>query len=64
MQSVAITTQVLFSPMCGCIVIKFVSDLWQVGDFFQVLLLPQTIKLTAEILLKVALNTIILSLTL
>jgi hypothetical protein len=41
--------------------IKFVSDLWQVGGFFWGHLLPPPIKLTAtiiEILLKVALNTI------
>jgi hypothetical protein len=30
-------------------VIKFVSDLWQVGGFLQVLLFPPTIKLTATI---------------
>jgi hypothetical protein len=40
-------------------VIKFVSDLWQVDGFFRVLRFPPPIKLTiAEILLKVALNTI------
>ena len=42
-------------------VIKFVSDLRQVGGFLRVLRLPLPIKLTAmiaEILLKVALNTI------
>jgi hypothetical protein len=40
--------------------IKFVSDLWQVGDFLQVLRFPPPIKLTAnditELLLKVALK--------
>ena len=30
-------------------VIKFVSDLWQVGGFLQVLLFPPPIKLTAMI---------------
>ena len=46
-------------------VIKFVSDLRQVGGFLQILRFPPPIKLTAtaEILLKVALNTIILTLT-
>jgi hypothetical protein len=43
-------------------VIKFVSDLRQVGGFLQVLRFPPQIKLTAmiitEIWLKVALNTI------
>ena len=45
-------------------VIKFFSDLLQVGGFLRVLRFPPTIKLTAmiypvtEILLKVALNTI------
>jgi len=39
-------------------VIKFVSDLWQVSDFLQVLRFPPPINLTAaEILLKVMLNT-------
>jgi hypothetical protein len=46
-------------------VIKFVSDLRQVGVFLQVLQFPPLIKLTAtiftEILLKVVLNTIILT---
>ena len=37
--------------------IKFVSDLRQVGDFLRVFRFPPPIKLT-EILLKVALNTI------
>ena len=43
-------------------VIKFVSDLWQVDGFLQVLRFPPPIKLTAhdttDILLKVVLNTI------
>jgi hypothetical protein len=42
-------------------VIKFISDLRQVGGFVWVLRFPPQIKLTAtitEILLKVALNTI------
>ena len=39
-------------------VIKFVSDLWQIGGFLRALRFPLLIKLTAtEILLKVALNT-------
>jgi hypothetical protein len=51
-------------------VIKFVSDLSQVGGFLRVLLFPPPLKLTAtiiditQILLKVALNTITLILTL
>ena len=49
-------------------VIKFVSDLRQVCRFLQVLQFPLQIKLTAtyltEMLLKVALNTITLTLTL
>ena len=39
-------------------VIKFVSDLRQIGDFLRILGFPPTIKLTATILLKVALNFI------
>jgi hypothetical protein len=45
-------------------VIKFVSDFWQVDGFLWALRFPPPIKLTttmyivAEILLKVALNTI------
>ena len=39
-------------------VIKFVSDLWQVCGFPRVLRFPPPIKLTATILLKVALNII------
>jgi len=67
-QSVPITTNVLRSnPVHGEVysiqhyVIKFVSDLRQVGGFLCVLQFPPPIKLTAtitEILLKVALNTI------
>ena len=49
-------------------VIEFVSDLPQVCRFLQILQFPLQIKLTAtcltEILLKVALNTITLTLTL
>jgi len=43
-------------------VIKFVSDLHEVGGFLSVLRFPSPIKMTAtiEILLKVALNTITL----
>ena len=49
-----------------CYVIKFVSDLWQVGGFLCVLQFPPPIKLTAtiyitKILLNVALNTITLT---
>jgi hypothetical protein len=33
-------------------VVKFVSDLWQVGGFLRVLLFPPLIKLTATIYLK------------
>jgi hypothetical protein len=71
MQSVHITTKVVSSnPDNGMVhsmqhyVIKFVSDLRQVGGFMRVLRFPPPIKLTAtiynlaEILLKVALNTI------
>jgi hypothetical protein len=39
-------------------VIKFISDFWHVGGFLLVLQFPPPIKLTAKILLKVALNTI------
>ena len=63
-QSVPITTEVVRSnPAHGEVfsiqhyVIKFVSDLRQIGGFLRVLRFPQPIKLT-EILLKVALNTI------
>ena len=48
--------------------IKFVSDIRQVGGFLRVLQFPPPIKLTVtiytEILLKVALNTINLTITL
>ena len=57
-----------FEPLSGKVhliqnyVIKFVSDLWQVGGFLWVLRFPQQIKTyhhdITEILLKVALNTI------
>jgi hypothetical protein len=69
--SVSITTNVVSSsPAHGEVysiqhyVIKFVRDLGQVGDFLRVLRFPPPIKLTAtiyditDILLKVALNTI------
>jgi hypothetical protein len=56
MQSVHITTKVMSSnPVHGEVysikhyVIKFVSDLWKVGVFLQVLRLPPSIKLTATI---------------
>ena len=39
-------------------VIKFVSDLWQFSGFLLVHRFPPPIKLTAKLLLKVALNTI------
>ena len=68
MRSVPITTKVVsLNPAHGKVsstqlyVIKFVSDLRQVGGFLWVLQLPPPIKLTttiAEILLKVTLNTI------
>ena len=70
MQSVPITTNVMSSNpgqarVCSIqyYVIKFVSDLRQVGGFLRVLRFPSPIKLTAtiyitEIVLKVALNTI------
>jgi hypothetical protein len=55
-QSVPITTKVVCSnPVHGEVysilhyVIKFVSDLRQVGGFLQVLRFPPTIKLTATI---------------
>ena len=61
----AITNKVVSSnPVHGEVyliqhyVIKFVSDLLQFGDFLWVLWFPPPIKLTALILLKVALNTI------
>ena len=55
LQSVPITTKVVSSnPVHGEVysihyVIKFVSDLPQVGDFLRVLRFPPTIKLTAKI---------------
>ena len=56
MQSMPITTNVVSSnPADGEVysiqhyVIKFVSDLRQVGGFLRVLLFPQPIKLTATI---------------
>jgi hypothetical protein len=59
MQSVPIITDVVSSnPAHGEVysmqhyVIKFVSDLRQVGGFLQVLLFPPPIKLTATLLLK------------
>ena len=75
MQLVPITTNVMNSnPAHGEMysmqhyVIKFVSDFWQVGDFLQILRFPPVIKLSrhdiTEILLNVALNTILPTLTL
>ena len=75
MQSVSITSKVAsWNPVDGEVysiqhyVIEFVSDLRQVCCFIQVLQFPLQIKLTATylagILLKVALNTITLTLTL
>ena len=54
MQSVAITTNVSLNPaLCKVYsthyVIKFVSDLWQVGCFLCILRFPQPTKLTAMI---------------
>ena len=71
MQSVPITTKVVnLNPAHGDVysilhyVIKFVSDLRQVGGFLRILQFPLPIKLTAtditEILLKIELNTITL----
>jgi hypothetical protein len=37
---------------------KFIGDFWHVGGFLLVLQFPPPIKLTAKIMLKVALNTI------
>jgi hypothetical protein len=58
-QSVSITTNIMSSnPVHGEVysiqhyVIKFISDLRQVGDFLWVLRFPPTIKLTATIQLK------------
>ena len=66
MQSVPITTNIVsLNPTHGEVysiqhyVIKFVSDLREVSCFLRVLLAP--IKLTATILLKVALNTLTLT---
>jgi hypothetical protein len=68
----AITTNVVSSSSAHCEVysiqhhvIKFVSYLWQVCGFLGVHRFPPPIKLTAmtDILLKVALNTIIITLT-
>jgi len=72
MQSVPITTNVMSSnPAHGEVylmqhyVIKFVSDLRQVGGFLLVLRFPPPVKLTrhdiTEILLKVALSIITLT---
>ena len=69
--SVPITTNVVsLNPSHGEVysiqryMIKFVSDLRHIGSFLWVLQFPPPIKLTAitEILLKVALNTITLTL--
>ena len=73
MQSVPITTNVVSSnPAHGEVdslqhyVIRFVSDLWQVGDFPRVFRFPPPIKSTdiAEILLKVDVTPITLTTTL
>ena len=55
-QSVPITTKVVSSnPVHGEVysiqhyVIKFLSDLWQVGGFLSVLRFPPPVKLTAKI---------------
>jgi hypothetical protein len=54
-QSVPITTNVVSNSTHGEVyliqhyVIKFVSDLWQVGGFLQVLRFAPPIKLTATI---------------
>jgi hypothetical protein len=55
MQSLPITTNVVSSnpaPAIQHYVIKFVSDLRQVGGFLRVLRFPPTIKLTTTIYLK------------
>jgi hypothetical protein len=56
MQSVSITTDVVSSNLdqgeVQHYVIKFVSDLRQVGGFLRVLRFPPLIKLTATIYLK------------
>jgi hypothetical protein len=48
LQSVLITTNVV-SPITVRRVIKFVSDLWQIGGYLRVLRFPPPIKLTATI---------------
>ena len=54
-QSVPITTNVSSNPLHGKVysiqhyVIKYVSDLWQVGGFLQALWFPPPIKLTTTI---------------
>ena len=65
MQSVPITINVVSTNLIQAIqhyVIKFVSDLRQVGGFLRVLQFPPSIKTDhhdiTKILLKVALNTI------
>ena len=59
MQLVPITTKIVSSNLVHRevysiqqYVIKFVSDLWQVGGFLRVLQCPPPIKLTAIIWLK------------
>jgi hypothetical protein len=76
MQSVTINTKAVSSnATTGKVyysiqlyVIKFVSDLWQVSGFLQILLVSTTNKTDhhniTEIFLKVALNTITLALLL
>ena len=57
----------LFIMKISPINLKFLNDLWQVGGFLRILRFHPPIKLThniAEILLKVALSTINLTLTL
>ena len=53
LQSVPITTKVVRNPTYGYsiqhYVMKFVSDLWQVGGFLRVLLFPPLIKQTDTI---------------
>jgi hypothetical protein len=70
-QSVPVTINVVsLNPAHGKVysiqhyVIKFVSDLQQVSGFFPDTLVSSKKKLIAEILLKVALNTITRALTL
>jgi hypothetical protein len=71
MQSVPITTVVSSNPVHDEVykihhyVIKFVSYLWQVSGFFRVFSANKTdCHNITEVKLKVALNTIILTLTL